>query len=82
MAEKMEAAALLKDLVLAQGGKVVGGAPVRDNYAVSAKPGSALTAISGVEIVRILKAAYPLCEFTFCANPPKADPEPAAGKGK
>jgi hypothetical protein len=70
MAEKLDAKTVLKDLVLVQNGKVVAGEPARDNYAVYAKPGSALGAIPATEIVKVLKAAYPLATFTFCAKPP------------
>lgn len=65
----MDAKTLLTGVVLKQAGKVVEGEPVKDNYAVYPKAGSPLAAVSGAEILKTLRAAYPQCVFTYCIRP-------------
>jgi hypothetical protein len=78
--DKIDAKTVLGAVVLVGAGKVVAGEPVADNYAVHAKPGSALAAMPGEEVLKVLRAAYPRCVFTWCAKaaPVEEKPEKAA----
>jgi len=82
MAEtKIETAALLKAVDLVQGGKKVS-VPAKDNYAVHPAKDSPLALLSGEEVLKQLRLAYPNCVFTWFAKPfvPKEDAKPEAPK--
>lgn len=51
--------------------EVTGNEPVRDNYAVLPKPGSALGSMPVDAVLKPLRAAFPLCVFTMVARAPK-----------
>jgi len=72
---------VLQGVVLKQGGKVVDGEPQSDNYAVYPVKGGPFEVISGAEVVKALKAAYPRCIFTWCAKAVETAAQPK-GKGK
>ena len=69
MAEtKIETAALLRAVDLVQGGKKVS-VPVKDNYAVYPAKDSPLALLSGEEVLKQLRLAFPNCVFTWFAKP-------------
>jgi hypothetical protein len=74
MAEKKEQIAIdtvLGSVVLSKGGKAVDGKPESGNYAVRPVEGTALVVMPGHEVVALLKAAFPLCVFTWLSKPAK-----------
>lgn len=79
---------VLAGITLVQKGKVVA-TPEQDNYAVYPVAGSPLSMISGQEVIKVLKNAFPKCVFTWRAKPfaaPAKDEKPqnekSSGKDK
>ena len=67
MAEKIDVKPILDEVTLVQAGKVVK-EPEKGNYAVHPQKESVLMLMPGHEVLKLLKAAFPECVFTWFAT--------------
>lgn len=73
---------LASSLVFKKDGKKIKGLPVSGTHNVYPVKGSAISIISGADIVKALKVQFPACTFNYFNRPAEADAEATKEEGE